>query len=78
MTDTRDNRFAEWMPRAVRTTAGTCFEVVTLSTEEGVAIACPGLPGCFSQGDTEAEALETIVDAIEQYLEVSAELQAAD
>jgi predicted RNase H-like HicB family nuclease len=36
----------------------------------------PGLPGCCSQGDTEAEALENIADAIREYLEVAAELAA--
>ncbi len=29
----------------------------------------PGLPGCWSQGKTEEEALENIKDAIESYLE---------
>ena len=33
----------------------------------------PGLPGCCSQGSTEAEALEKIADAIREYLEVAAE-----
>jgi predicted RNase H-like HicB family nuclease len=36
----------------------------------------PGLPSCCSQGDTEAEALENITDAIREYLEVAAELAA--
>ncbi|MEJ2589772.1 MAG: type II toxin-antitoxin system HicB family antitoxin [Deltaproteobacteria bacterium] len=30
----------------------------------------PGLPGCWSQGKSENEALENITDAIEGYLEV--------
>jgi len=34
----------------------------------------PGLPGCHSQGDTEAEALTNIADAIREYLEVVQEL----
>ena len=33
-------------------------------TEEGYAVWCPGLPGCWSQGTTENEALENIKDAI--------------
>jgi len=37
-------------------------------TEEGYAVWCPGLPGCWSQGDTEEEVLENIKDAIETYL----------
>jgi predicted RNase H-like HicB family nuclease len=31
-------------------------------------VSCPGLPGCWSQGITEAEALENIQDAIREYL----------
>jgi len=38
------------------------------NTEEGYAVWCPGLPGCWSQGATEEEALENIKDAIETYL----------
>jgi predicted RNase H-like HicB family nuclease len=38
-------------------------------TEEGFAVWCPGLPGCWSQGETEEEALENIKDAIKTYLE---------
>jgi len=36
--------------------------------EEGFAVWCPGLPGCWSQGSTEAEALVNIQDAIREYL----------
>lgn len=32
------------------------------------SVSCPGLPGCWSQGATEAEALENIQDAIRKYL----------
>jgi predicted RNase H-like HicB family nuclease len=38
-------------------------------TEEGYHVWCPGLPGCWSQGDNEAEALENIQAAIEKYLD---------
>ena len=31
-------------------------------------MSCPGLPGCWSQGTTEAEALENIQVAIREYL----------
>ena len=44
------------------------------STEEGYAVWCPGLPGCWSQGETEEEALENIRDAIEAYLAAVEEL----
>jgi predicted RNase H-like HicB family nuclease len=33
----------------------------------------PGLPGCWSQGETETEALENIRAAIQEYLAVVAE-----
>jgi len=37
-------------------------------------VSCPGLPGCWSQGDTEEEALDNIRDAIEPYLETVDEM----
>jgi predicted RNase H-like HicB family nuclease len=37
-------------------------------TEEGYSVSCPGLPGCWSQGNNKKEALENIKDAIETYL----------
>lgn len=43
-------------------------------TDEGYAIWCPGLPGCWSQGATEEEALDNIKDAIETYLVTVEEL----
>ena len=39
-------------------------------SEEGVSVTVPGLPGCWSQGKTEAEALKNIQDAIREYLAV--------
>ncbi|HWY70715.1 MAG TPA: type II toxin-antitoxin system HicB family antitoxin [Terriglobales bacterium] len=50
------------------------YPVVLHKTEEGVAIGCPGLPGCWSQGATEQEALENIKIAIKEYLEVAKEI----
>lgn len=40
-----------------------------VKTEEGYSVSAPGLPGCWSQGATEAEALENIRSAIREYLE---------
>lgn len=37
-------------------------------TDEGYSVWCPGLPGCWSQGETEQDALDNIKDAIETYL----------
>ncbi len=39
-------------------------------SEEGFAVSCPKLPGCWSEGATEAEALENIRIAIQEYLAV--------
>ena len=44
------------------------YKVMLKETEEGYAVSCPGLPGCWSQGETEEEAIENIKDAIEEYL----------
>jgi predicted RNase H-like HicB family nuclease len=44
------------------------YDVKLLKTDEGYAVWCPGLPGCWSQGATEPEALENIRDAISEYL----------
>jgi predicted RNase H-like HicB family nuclease len=49
------------------------YRVVLTHTDEGVSINCPALPGCWSEGQTEAEALENIKEAIQMYLEVIAD-----
>jgi predicted RNase H-like HicB family nuclease len=51
------------------------YTVELIRSEEGYAVGCPSLPGCWSQGDTEKEALANIADAIKDYLEVTAELK---
>ena len=48
------------------------YKVALRRTEEGYSVSCPGLPGCWSQGSTEQEALENIQDAIREYLAVVA------
>ncbi len=52
------------------------YKVALSRSDEGYSVTVPGLPGCCSQGATEAEALENIADAIRVYLEVAAELAA--
>ncbi|HDQ99150.1 MAG TPA: type II toxin-antitoxin system HicB family antitoxin [candidate division WOR-3 bacterium] len=49
--------------------------VITLSRDEdGMVIAeCPAIPGCVSQGRTEAEAEANVREAIQACLEVRAE-----
>jgi predicted RNase H-like HicB family nuclease len=44
------------------------YKVVLHRTEEGISVSVPGLPGCWSEGDTEEEAMENIQDAIREYL----------
>ncbi len=44
------------------------YTVVLHESEEGYAVSCPALPGCWSQGVTESDALENIQDAIQEYL----------
>jgi len=44
------------------------YKIRLEKTEEGYSVSCPGLPGCWSQGETEAEAIENIQDAIKEYL----------
>jgi predicted RNase H-like HicB family nuclease len=49
------------------------YKVVLQQSDEGMSVSVPGLPGCWSQGETEADALANIRDAIREYLEVVAE-----
>lgn len=44
------------------------YKIVLTQSEEGFSVSCPGLPGCWSQGSTEAEAIDNIRDAIQEYL----------
>jgi predicted RNase H-like HicB family nuclease len=50
------------------------YRVKLQKNEEGYAVCCPGLPGCWSQGEDEEEALRNIADAIETYLATVEEL----
>jgi predicted RNase H-like HicB family nuclease len=49
-------------------------KVALKKSEEGYSVSVPGLPGCWSQGETEEEALLSIEEAIREYLEVASEL----
>ena len=44
------------------------YKIRLQKNDEGFSVSCPGLPGCWSQGATEAEAIENIQDAIQDYL----------
>jgi len=49
------------------------YKIALHRSDEGVAVSVPGLPGCWSQGKNEDEAIENIRDAIQAYLSVADE-----
>lgn len=42
------------------------YRIASCKSEEGYAVSVPGLPGCWSQGETEQEAIQNIQDAIRE------------
>ena len=50
------------------------YKIALKRSEEGFSVSVPGLPGCWSQGATEAEALPNVRDAIREYLAVRDEM----
>lgn len=50
------------------------YKVVLQRSDQGVSASVPGLPGCWSQGATDEEALENIKIAVQEYLEVVSDL----
>ncbi len=50
------------------------YKIALQQSEEGYSASVPGLPGRWSQGVTEQEALENIQDAIHEYLAARDEL----
>jgi len=50
------------------------YKIALQKSDEGYSVSVPGLPGCWSQGATEQEALENIRDAIHEYLAARDEL----
>ena len=50
------------------------YKIALKASEEGYSVSVPGLPGCWSQGETEQEALENIQVAIQEYLATRDEL----
>jgi predicted RNase H-like HicB family nuclease len=43
------------------------YKVALRQSEEGFSVSCPALPGCWSQGKSEDEALDNIKVAVEEY-----------
>ena len=46
------------------------YRVALHKSDEGYSVSVPGLPGCWSQGATEQEAVDNIREAIREYLSV--------
>ena len=46
------------------------YPIILKKSEEGFAVGCPVLPGCWSQGASEEEAIGNIKVATKEYLEV--------
>ncbi len=46
------------------------YKIALHRSDEGYSFSVPGLPGCWSQGATEDEAIANIQAAIREYLEV--------
>ncbi len=44
------------------------YKIALEQSEEGYSVSVPGLPGCWSQGASEEEALKNIQAAIQGYL----------
>jgi len=50
------------------------YKIALHHDDEGYSVSVPGFPGCWSQGETEAEAIANIEDAIREYLAARDEL----
>ncbi len=46
------------------------YKIALKASDEGYSVSIPGLPGCWSQGETEAEAIANIEVALREYLSV--------
>ncbi len=46
------------------------YRIAVHRSEEGFSVSVPGLPGCWSQGAIDVEAVENMKDAIREYLAV--------
>ncbi len=46
------------------------YKVELIKSDEGYSVGCPELPGCWSQGRTEEEAISNIQEAIQEYRSV--------
>ena len=44
------------------------YKIVMNKSEEGYSVSCPGLPGCWSQGESEEVVIKNILSAIQEYM----------
>jgi predicted RNase H-like HicB family nuclease len=44
------------------------YKIAIHRSDEGISVSVPALPGCWSEGDTEEEALANIQDAVRDHL----------
>jgi len=58
----------------MRSGAQMKYRIALQKTPECHSVSVPGVPGCWSQGATEQEALDNIRDAIREYLAAREEL----
>jgi hypothetical protein len=69
------SRAAPQLTPNVSAAAGEIVErALSQATLPQASVSVPGLPGCWSQGTTEEEALQNVQDAIADYLAVVDEL----
>lgn len=61
------------MKKVVKTKNYKFLAVINPAEEGGFYAYCPLLPGCVTQGETYAETIANIEEAIEAYLEVMVE-----
>ena len=47
------------------------YKIILRKSEEGYSVSVAGLPGCWSEGATENEAIDNIKTAIREYLEAT-------
>ena len=50
------------------------MKIVLCRSDEGYSVSVPSLPGCWSQGNTEAEAIDNIKTAVQEYLSIKDDL----
>ena len=50
------------------------YKVLLHKGDDGYSVSVPGLPGCWSQGNTEAEEIKNVSEAIREYLVARDEL----